>query len=90
MDLEPSNASSGWLYYLNVRTIVYDEREYEPVTPAMSFSDAIHAPMLSRILCPAWRWSNVPPSATTGYVGGYSLWLWVAFSVPLDTTGEPG
>lgn len=40
-----------------------------PVTPTMTFFRDSHAAMLSRILCPAWRWSNVPPSATTGREG---------------------
>lgn len=36
------------------------------MTPTMSLSRAIQAAMLNRILCPACRWSKVPPSATTG------------------------
>jgi len=50
-----------------------------PVTPTMTFLVAIHAAMLSRILCPACKWSKVPPSATTGYDNGEPS--------PLGTTG---
>lgn len=45
-------------------------REGAPVTPTMSFSEAIHAPMERRILWPGWRWSKVPPRAMTGRSGG--------------------
>jgi len=35
----------------------------------MSFLLVIQAAMLRRILWPAWRWSKVPPRATTGREG---------------------
>ena len=35
----------------------------------MSFLLVIQAAMLRRILWPAWRWSKVPPRATTGRKG---------------------
>jgi hypothetical protein len=41
-----------------------------PVTPTMIFLLAIQAPRERRILWPAWRWSKVPPSATTSNNGG--------------------
>ena len=42
------------------------ERDGVPVMPTISFVAVIQAAMLSRILCPAWRWSKVPPRAVTG------------------------
>jgi len=40
------------------------------VTPTIIFLRAIHAPRERRILWPGWRWSKVPPRATTSYRGG--------------------
>jgi len=44
--------------------------EVLPVKPTMSFSQVIHAAIERRILCPAWRWSKVPPRAVTRYCEG--------------------
>ena len=41
--------------------------------PTMSFREARKRAEWSRTLCAAWRWSNVPPSATTGYARSTSL-----------------
>ena len=44
--------------------------QYAPVMPTIIFLPAIQAPRERRILWPAWRWSNVPPRATTSNNGG--------------------
>ena len=72
--LDTSSVSSMYARYAyaGVSNVVSAMRTGErvPVTPTMSFWCAIQAPMLSRILCPACRWSNVPPRIATGKNGG--------------------
>ena len=41
---------------------------YVPEIPTMSFRPVIQTAIDNKILCPAWMWSKVPPSATTGYL----------------------
>lgn len=56
--------------------------------PMMSLREARKAAMESRILCPACRWSNVPPRATTGKTeGSVSFTTMLAGCVGADSAG---
>ena len=60
---------------------------YALVKPTINFSDVIQAAIDKSILCPACKWSNVPPSAVTGYIVG-RLFPACAFVSVTESIGE--